>query len=299
MLQVFLPATFCVLTRALLCVCDRQVFKQEDVDLFKSLVLNAVLPFLVAIGFAWALGQEEADLWEHLFHPGIILGALGSQLAACVFALSFARMPVKNVAASSKIVDFFIPLLLAWITSRFVLSDYIFSSLSALIFTPLLVPRERSSTTRIQFGMVLAIVVTLTFQAGINGYFGMDRLASSLSGFLTLMSCIFFWRAVFILAPYIVNSGWKASKQETGKIKVVSYTLLFFRSIVSFLSQAAFFYSITRASGHLAWPILNATPLFACLSAHIILKEKMGTLEMGVLAALTILTISYLWYTMT
>jgi hypothetical protein len=289
---VVLPACLCVLTRAFLNVCDRQIFKKASTDLFKSVVLNSVFPFLIALGVAYFFGQGERYFWEYLFDPGVLLSAAGAELAACILAFSFSKMLVKSVVVSVKMADLFIPLLLTCITSQFKLSEYIFSCLSVFIFIPILFPLKGAKSC-MQLKMIAAIISVLVFQAGINSYFCLYKFAESLPSFLSLITCILFWRTVMILTPYIIRSLRSLNQKEIKQIKSINYALLFLRAIISFLSQAAFFYSITRTSSNLAWPILNTTPLVACFAAHFVLKEKVGKTEIGILVTFIMLAIFY------
>jgi EamA-like transporter family len=292
---VIFPACFCVLTRALLNVCDRQIFKKTDTDIFKNIVFNSIFPFLIAFSLCFFINKGKNYFSEYLFHPGVILSALGAQLAGCVFAVSFSKIPVKGVIISAKSADLFIPLLIGCITSKFQISDYVFSCLSVLIFLPFLFPLEKTKSP-FQLKMIVAIISVLLFQASINSYFCINKFPNTLSSFLPFITCILFWRTVMILIPYIIKSFHHFNKKEIKPTKSTSFILLFFRSIISFSSQTAFFYTITRPSGSLAWPILNTAPLISCLAAHFILHERVGKIEMGILITFTILTIFYLFY---
>lgn len=288
-----LAALLCIASRAFLNVCDRHVLKKTDADLFKNIALNSIFPFFVALAVT-CLFTREHFFEEYLFHPGVMLSALGAQLAGCILALSFSKMPVKGVVISSKMADLFIPLLIACITNKFILADYIFSSFSVLIFIPVVFPLEK---TQIAFRLktVLAIVLVLVFQAGINSYFCIGKCADTLPRFFSLMTCIIFWRAMIMLAVCLIKSLHSHNEREIAQTGAINYFLLLFRALISFLSSAAFFYAITRPLGNLAWPILNATPLVSCITAHFVLQERVGKTEMGVLGVFTAVTLFYAW----
>lgn len=292
MLPAVLSACVCVLTRALLNVCDRKVFKAESTDFLKSVLMNSIFPFLVAVIVAWFFGDGNPYFREFWLNPGVILSALGAQLAGYFFCLSFKKMPVKTVAVSAKVSDLFIPIMVFCITSQFKMKEYVFSCLSIVVFAPLL---WTVITNRSYFFPLLSFTLlsVLVFQAGINSYFSMHTFADTWPKFLSLMSAILLWRTLFMLIPVAIRFVKEFQRVNLRYGKDVNYSLLFWRSIIAFISQAAFFYSITRISGAVAWPILNSTPLAASFTAHLMLNENIGKTEVWVLGAFILLSSSY------
>lgn len=292
MLIVVLSAAFCVLTRVYLIIFDRHVFRKADSRFSKPLFLNSFLPFFVAMTLTSFSGYKENFFWEYLFLPGVIVSALSAQLTAYVFASCFVKMPVKNIVIATKSVDLFIPLLFTVLTKQFKAFEYFFSWGSALIFTPLLFPLKKTISV-FDFKWMLLMILALLFQAGVNSYFSIYELAETAPHFLALMCCLLFWRSAISLYLPIAQFLNKTEESNWESKHQMNYALLFVRAIISMVSQAAFYYSITRVSGNLAWPILNVTPLAACFSAHLVLKEKTGKPEIIALAGLSIFILIY------
>ena len=196
-------------------------------------------------------------------------------------------MTVKSIAVTAKTTDSFIPLIVFIMTNRFQQSEYVFACLSTLIFLPLL----RWKT--LSFTLGIAIILVLLFQVMINTYFNMNSFADTWPKFLTMMTSILFWRILFTLPPLLCKEI-KTLKKTPSEKKFVPYHLLAVRALLAFVSQAAFFYSITRVSSTIAWPILNSTPLVACYTAHLFLGEQIGKTEVKVLGSFICLSIMYL-----
>jgi len=290
-------ALTCILLRAILNVYDRKIFQKNNTDFLKNVVCNTFFPFLVACIVAYTLGERNRYFFTLVAQPGVILSAFGAQLAATTFYHCFSKMTVKSVVVSSKIVDLFIPLIIFIITREFNVTEYCFSCLSTLIFIPIIIMIAKSKSANYYLAS-LAIVCVLLFQAGINSYFAMHKFADTWPKFLSLMTCILLWRTFFILIPYIWT--WIQNfhiNKETDK-KQTDYLTLILRALLGFVSQAAFFYSITRLSGNIAWPLLNSTPLVSCFTAHFFLDEAVGKTEIAVLCAFLVLSTFYIFLTM-
>ena len=289
----FLSAVLCVVTRALLNICDRKIFQKEATDFLKSIFYNALFPFLVSWAVTLLCFDNNSYFAAYLFEPGVISSALGAQAAAMIFSHCFSKMTVKSVVVSSKMADLFIPLMIFLVTSEYKISDYCFSLLSTILFFPILYMIIKYKS-EIYFKTSLALIVILVFQAGINSYFAMHALADSWVKFLSMVTCILLWRIFFIMGLYAWEWVKALPQSEHSAKKNVAYLALLLRAFLAFISQAAFFYSITRVSGNIAWPLLNSTPLVACFSAHILLREHTGKTELWTLAGFLVLSTFYI-----
>lgn len=287
-------ACICVLTRAILNVCDRKIFKNSNTDFLKSIVYNSFFPFLLAISTAYLFGDKNQYFFTFILQPGVILSALAVQFTAYMFSYCFRKMTVKSIVISSKMADVFIPLFVFFITNEFKTTEYYYSFISTLLFIPILISLLKNNS-EFYFMPSLTIILALIFQAVINSYFSMHSYANTWPKFLSLMSCILFWRSLFLLIPLCIQSMRSIQKDDESNAKKVAYFTLFIRAFLAFVSQASFFYSITRLSSNAAWPILNSTPLVACFTAHVFLKEKVGKVEIGVFMFFILLSIFYVF----
>lgn len=277
-----LSAFLCIVTRALLNVYDRIIFKKDETDFLKSMVYNAVFPFLVAAIVEWLLGNGHHYFREFILEPGVILSALGAQVAAYIFSYAFKKMDVRNVVVSTKIADLFIPSAIFYITNRFNPDQYFFSLFTTFLFIPIVISAIKN---RVSFRPLVAfeILAILCIQAGINSYFYMSSFGDTWEKFLSLMTCILLWRAIFTLFPPFLTWLKNLPSSDRRQKKHVAYFQLFIRAILSFICQVFFFYSITRQSGGYAWPILNSSPLVACFAAQLLIGERMRNIEAWVL----------------
>lgn len=288
---VVLSAFFCIFSRGILNVIDRSIFRKSENDFFRGLVLNAVFPFFVSLGIMFLVWEKNYFI-DYVFMPGVILSAVGAQMAAYIFTYSLSQLPVKSVVAASKVADLLIPLLVFFLTSQFKPAEYMFSTLSVALFVPFFFAMARGKLS-CNYALSSLILVILLFQAGVNSFFSMNKLANTWPKFVALMACILMWRTVILTVPYLLHLYKNRSPLSRPTLRT-PYGYLILRSCLAFLSQAAFFFSITRYNGSLAWPILNSTPLAACFTAHVLLHEKTGKTELAILAGCIALTIVYL-----
>lgn len=296
MIEAYLSACCCVIARSLLNVFDRKVMRSENNDFLISVFLNALFPFTVALMMGVLFGREGSYTLSLLTKPGVILSALGSHFAAYSFFLAFRVMQVRTLAISSKLADLIIPLATYCLTLKFNIVDYLFSNLTVCIFLPILFMAVRSGGDFLP-RYVFYIIYSLVFQSIVNTYYEMHQYADDWPKFLSLMTGILFWRTVYITLPVLLRvfQKWNQIGERVAKREVL-YFSLFFRAILAFFAQATFFYSITRVSNAVAWPVLNATPLAACFMAHLFLEEKVGKTEIRVLFAFIILSFIYVYY---
>lgn len=288
MTAAILSASICVLSRALLNIFDRKIFQRTDTDFLKNVAFNAIFPFLIALFFSGFGGEMHSCFLPLLSQPGVILSALGAQLASTVFSYCFSKMSVKSVVVASKTADLFIPFAIFFASNEFKVFDYYFTCISTLIFLPIFFA-ALTQKNKTNFLAPLLIIAILMFQAAINELFGISQHADTFPKFLTLMTSILLWRTIFAFMMY----GFKAIA-KTDEVKRVHYNLLFSRSLLAFISQASFFYSITRASTSIVWPVLNLSPFIACLAASIVLQEKLETTERIILCLLFSISTIYL-----
>lgn len=284
-----LVALFCVLTRAVLNVVDRSYFKRQDIDVLQGLFLNALLPLFVAVAAGLCFGTSRECCMAAILSPASLFAAIGAQAAASVFSLSFRQMRVRCVAVSSKLADLLIPIGIFFLTLQFSLSAYIYAVVSVLVFGPILFSVLRSRG-EIRFLLIVLIVATLVFQAVVNDLFQTRSLTQQWTGFLSFMVAVLFWRTVIVF----VVVAWRSSMGSVPvslKIGRSDLGMLCMRAALAFVSQAAFFFAITRPDSQFAWPLLNGGPLASSYAAHICLREPIERAELtsfGLFAALTL-----------
>lgn len=280
----------CVVSRGFLNVIDRSVFKRDQANFYQVISLNAILPFIVALLITYTLYPTN-EVLKYLTNITIIIHALGAQAAATAFSNGFKRMSVRSVCASTKIADLLIPLLIYAISRKFSLLDYLFSTLSVLVFAPIFI-RLYKNNTDFCISATSLILSILLFQATINVLFKTHSLTDTSMKFYSFMCGILFWRVIFVLPFFLVK--------HINEVNIVSTETIFklsMRAILAFLSQSLFFFSITRIATGPAWPVLNSGPLVSCVIAHLLLKEKMQRPEYISIFLFLILSCAYSIYT--
>ncbi len=277
-------ALFCVFSRGCLNIIDRSVLSRENVDFLKSMVCNALYPLIFAVGFLFVFGAFDKSIFTWILEPGMILSGLGAQLAGTAFSVCLKSMRIRNVMVASKGCDLLIPILVSIVAQSMNFQDYAISNLTTLAFFPIALNVFKNREFSIRLSILLA--ASLLFQAGINSYFQMSNFALNWSQFFKMIVCVLIWRTIFISLPLF----WRIPGVIKKPVIPFKITLvLICRGLLAFLSQAAFFLSITRDKGFMAWPILNAGPLLSCYMADWFLNEKTGGPEKKSLIFLTII----------
>ncbi len=130
------------------------------------------------------------------------------------------------------------------------------------------------------------MLTILIMQVTINILFPIDRWSNNFTNFIKLLTSILFLRIILTLPPIIYRfyiqkillrkNLQPLEKNHNNKITSILFYLasLILRTILAFTAQATFFFSISKNSYILVWPILNSEPIFACYAASLFLKEK-------------------------
>ena len=292
-LIVVFSATFCSISRVVLNLFDRNFFRKGDVDFLRGILLNALNPLFFAIGNCLLLGCLYSSILLLLKNPGVILSGIGAQCAAYAATNCLREMNIRNVMVTCKTSDFFIPLGVFFVTSQFCFNDYFFVSLTTLSFIPLALTILKEGKLYEKASYIF--IGSLFAQAIINSYFHMSDYARDWEDFSKLMVGILCWRAIFMLLSVVVQY-FKNPTTNRQPLNVKALSKLFLRGSLAFLSQASFFFSITREMSFIAWPIINATPILSCYAAHYFLKERTGRPELQTLCLFMLTFCTYFLY---
>lgn len=263
--------------RALINVADRTIFTKEKSDFIKSMTLNALFPFFIALTVGYYQGAFSNDLWSYILHPGVFFSAMAAQVTAYGFSFSFKRMPVRTVVVSSKLADIILPFFLWNISHKFSLNEYLFSVGTVLAFSPIMYDVIKS---KVGFSkrIALLLIFTILFQTSMNEYLQLRPLAADWGKFLCFMTALLFWRSLFVMMPLL--GRWAFTPQDRKSDQKVYLHLLFIRAAMAYVSSALFFYAIIHGSSLLTWPTLSAGPLVSTFMAYLILNEKLGKPEL-------------------
>jgi len=280
---------FCVFSRAVLNSIDRSVLKRPDVDFLSALIFNAVFPLV----FAFLATLALAD-FRHLpfFELSSIMGGFASQIAGAVYSFSLGKMPVRSIITVNKSADFIIPLIPLVILQKFSLQDYVFSNLSTLALFPIGWSIFRSNEASGKYSLFL--IGGLVFQVLIIQIFCSSISNESWQEFVKKVFCLLFWRTIFVGIPLL-----RRFIKTRENLQFFSFKLmicLLGRGLISYLSQIAFFFSITGRYALAMWPILNAGPLISCFTAHVLIKEKTGSAEKWAFGLFSVVTVIYFLY---
>lgn len=284
-------ALFCAFSRAALTVFDRMFFQKLNMDFQKGILYNALFPFGFAVLQCWWMQGLNENILSLLIHPGVICSGLGAQIAAYTATQCLRTLHVRKVVISSKTSDILIPLALFGLNGTFCLQEYILSSFTTLAFFPIAL--LISKTDKIYTSSSYFFIGSLILQALINSYFHISSLATTWLDFSMLMVGILFWRATCMSIPVLLQS-FLFRKTPLRPLNLTILKTLCLRGALAFLSQAAFFFSITRENNLVAWPILNATPILSCFLAHFFLQEKVGKSEFQAVGCFVLIFFIYI-----
>lgn len=286
-------ALFCALSRVILNLFDRNLFRKDTVDLMRGVLLNALYPLFFAVLNCYLFGCFDRSILSLLNNPGVMFSGVAAQFTAYAASNCLRGMNIRNVMVTSKATDFLIPVAIFFVTSQFRINDYLFVALTTLAFIP--IARTIVKEGRLFEKASYLFMGSLLLQALINSYFHMSDYAKGWDDFSRLMVGILSWRAIVMLVPMALQKMKQpASCCQPLEKKVL--LRLFLRGSLAFLSQAAFFFSITREMSFIAWPIINATPILSCYAAHYFLKERVGRPELQTLCLFVLTFCTYFLY---
>ncbi len=277
--------------RALINVADRTIFTKDRSDFIKSMTLNALFPFFIALFVGYTQGALQDRFLSYVLHPGVFFSAMAAQVTAYGFSFSFKRMPVRNVVVSSKLADIILPFCIWIISHRFGVKEYIYSVATIFAFTPIMYDVVKSKSGFCKRVMLL-LIFTVLFQTCMNEYLQLRPLAADWSKFLCFMTALLFWRSIFVMLPLF--GRWVITPADKKQDRKVYVHLLFMRATLAYVSSALFFYAIIHGSSMLTWPTLSAGPLVSTFMAYLILKEKVGKPELISLALFMAVVGSYI-----
>ncbi len=270
-LLTFLSAILCVFSRALLNVMDRIIFFKHEADFLLNMALNTVFPFFLCYLVSMLLNVNYEDFFNLVLNLNIFLAALMAQIVAYTISYAFKRMPIQNIALVMKTSDILIPVAGFLLSNKFNIIDYSFSLLTTFAFTPIFFASYRNRLPFLWFISVI-ILCSLLLQVIINTLYPIQQFSKDFNIFVKLMVIILFWRTIFSSVLFL----YKKILFSNYLPKINNYYLLISRSILAFCAQATFFFSITKNSSNIAWPILNSTPIVTCLISSIFLSEKIS-----------------------
>lgn len=282
---------FCAISRIALNIFDRHFLRTNNIDFLLTILLNSLFPLFFSIINCVFFRNFDSSILNLLTKPGIIFSGIGAQFAAYAVSKSLREMNIRNVMLSGKICDLFIPIIVFLLTHKFCLQDYFFISLTTLSFFPIALTTFRNGSLYKKASYIL--MISLVFQALINSYFEVPTYTQTWRDFSKFMVGVLAWRTILM----IIVIGIRYIKHPIVNFQTLNVRDLeglFLRGSLAFLSQSAFFFSITRDMSFIAWPILNAVPLLNCYAAHYFLKEKTGISEVTTTFFLVITFCSYL-----
>ena len=107
---------------------------------------------------------------------------------------------------NKEIADLLIPILTFVISRNFSIPDYLFSSISVLIFAPIFIGMNKKDNV-FCIKSTLLILGILLLQAAINVLFKTNALTNTSMKFYSFMCGILFWRVLFVLPIFLIILG--------------------------------------------------------------------------------------------
>lgn len=258
----------CAISRAGLNIVDRYMFGHLRISVPLGSVANNLLPGLIA-AFGCAVGLHRATFFASFINPGVIAFAFLAQLVAVLFSYAFSESTVPRTIVFSTVPDLFIPFGIWILTSKISPIDYLFSVATVAACAPVLL--ETFDNRRRSNRWLIALAIGITIQASLSSTL-LSTDGFRLSQWAAMISCTVIWRLLF--ATMLQVRSLKRSAHALFSLLHGQRRNTVLRSAFAVLMQVTFVLAIVGGHPLVAWPILNATPLFSAVAAGFFLKER-------------------------
>ena len=252
--------------RAGLNIVDRRMFGHVRVSVPLGSIANNLLPALIAT-VGCAAGLDHGTFLASFTNIGVIVFAFIAQLVAVLFSYALRESPVPRAIVFAKVPDLFIPLGIWILTSKFSGIDYLFSVATVAACVPVLFEVKEKGSNR----WLIAIAIGITFQGSVSSVL-LRTDGFRISEWLAMIGSTVIWRLLFSTILLL----WAPEKPVQALATLIRTqrwnTLL--RSALTATMQITFILAIAGGHPVVAWPILNATPLFSAVAAAYFLRER-------------------------
>jgi drug/metabolite transporter (DMT)-like permease len=231
-------------------------------------IANNLLPALTA-AVGCAVGLDHGTFLASFTNIGVILFALLAQLVAVLFSYALRESPVPRAIVFSKIPDLFIPFGIWILTSKFSASDYLFSVATVAACVPVLFEvRDKEKKSN---GWLIAVAVGITVQGSLSSAL-LRTDGFQISEWIAMIGSTVIWRLLFSMI-LLVWAPERPVEALATLIRTQRWNTLL-RSALAVFMQITFILAIAGGHPVIAWPILNATPLFSAVAAAYFLRER-------------------------
>ena len=256
------------ISRAGLNIVDRRMFGHVRVSVPLGSIANNLLPALIAT-VGCSVGLDHRTFWASLTNIGVIVFAFFAQLVAVLFSYALRESPVPRAIVFSKVPDLFIPFGIWIFTSKFSGIDYLFSAATVAACVPVLfeVLDKETGSNR----WLIAVAVGITVQGSLSSAL-LRTDGFRISEWIAMIGSTVIWRLPFSTILLV----WAPERPVQALVTLIRVqpwnTLL--RSALTVFMQITLILAIAGGHPVVAWPILNATPLFSAVAAAYFLRER-------------------------
>jgi uncharacterized membrane protein len=257
--------------RAALNVIDRKAFNHLRIPVLAGSAVNNIAPALIALilvrFFNGPLFLDALLDWRVCIFAGIAQGI------AVLYGCAFRAAPVPRVVLFSKLPDVAIPLGLFLSTGAFEWSNYVYSVGTVIVCAPVILETAKKKATSYWPLWLIALGILIQASAAPLLVVTWERSTENLIAFT---AAVLQWRlalSILMCAGTGISSSIRDAIVQL-QIHGASTSVMLLRGVITIVTQASFILAISIGDPGVAWPVLNATALFAVVLSARVLGEK-------------------------
>ena len=277
LLYEFLPIVASVISsfsRAGLNVCDRKVFRNDEVCPLVIGYWNNLLPIFITLPIIICTPTLNYCYADLLSFEIILLAAI-IQCVSYSFSFAFKFLRVTDVAVLSKVADITVPLALV-MTGFYVISYSFFMLLPAIL--AVFIFSAGVGVVKRAYKSVIVLILFLTVQGLYIFFIGYStHNHKGLWGLMSVAFSLLFWRFVFSALPLVY--GKKITNIYFFPKEFLTNRGFYLRGSLTVVAQVTFILAATGKNSMIVWPILNATGFLGAVFAYVFLGEKLKVVD--------------------
>ena len=254
-------------SRGAISAIDRLQFGVRKKKITFTNIHNNIAALLVGI-VAAALFGKLSGITQQLFEVRVFIFAGLLQLSANAFSYAFRHMRVSSLIVVTKVSDIFIAPLVFLLFSKWSSGDFAFAMLTSLGCLAVLLNGGR---VHLHLKSAVFVCLRLIAQGGLSPWY-MAEVTEHHDLWVPFTCALITWRLLFSLA--FSFRGLPSVPQSFFGHDLEYWVLHVIRAGLTLSAQVFQVLALSYGRPIVAWPILNATGLFAILFSYLILKER-------------------------
>ena len=260
-------ATTSSASRGAISAIDRIQFGVRRKKITFTNVHNNVAALFVALLFAGAFGRL-GGFTQQLLSVRVIVFAALLQITANAFSYAFTHMKVSSIIVVAKISDMFVAPLIFLLFAKWSTADFTFAAVTSLTCFGLM---AKESGKSLHLKASVLVCVLLVIQGALSPWY-MSHVVVNRGIWVPFTCALICWRLVFslVLSAQVIHEvhlSFAGHDKEYWILHVV-------RAGLTLSAQVFQVLALSYDRPVVAWPVLNATGLFAVLFSYLVLKER-------------------------